>query len=200
MDIIRIINMVIILTLMSVFSLFAQSTEKILLVFNQGTNHIIFPCLNISTCIDTLYYKGDTLSIRLKDNRHYYLDTCYHHKILYCTRDGANKINARKVKRQLNIPIIKPECNFVEIQIYDEMLLLKKKKKDKYVLISRQELENKIIAKIRYAGIVDECFLLRWRFRKTNSSILYIKETPRVPLQFDSPCVIKLHVAPHQAP
>jgi hypothetical protein len=135
----------------NIFSLFAQSTEKITLEFYQDKcSRIEFPCKDISTCIDTLYYKEDTLSIKLTDCRFFYLDTCNKvriNRIVIICEGYFYKTDAKKFKRQLNIPINEHTYHFVEIQIYDRLYLFKKKK-NRYNLESRYNLENKAIAKI----------------------------------------------------
>jgi len=154
MKIIRIIALFIILILASTFLLYAQTTKKITLVFKQTKNNspMIFPSSDISTWIDTLYNKGDTLSIRLIDDRIIQLSNEYsRHKMIWMERPEKKDFYYMKLKRfkqQLDIPTIEAKCNFVEMQIYDEIYLFKKKKNE-YILENRYELENKTIAELK---------------------------------------------------
>ncbi|MCL2132055.1 MAG: hypothetical protein FWH36_06355 [Lentimicrobiaceae bacterium] len=167
---IRVLSIFVILILTSVFSTFAQSTEKIMLVFYQSENYgsIAFPCRNISTCIDTLYNKGDTLSIRLIDNRIFYLDTAgsvrtpIYRRVIICDANPCiYAIKAKTIKRQLNIPITEPKYRFIEMQIYDKVCLLEKTK-NRYVLKNSYDMENKAIAEILQKNAISTYMLVIW--------------------------------------
>ena len=129
------------LSLMSFYSLFAQSKEKIVFEFYQAKEyHIIFPCKDLSTCIDTLYYKGDTIVIKLVDNRVFSLAS--NKRQLNCTGTFYT-VKAKKFKRQLNIPTVDSKYTFIKMQIYDEIYLFKKGK-NRYILEDVHVLKNEI--------------------------------------------------------
>lgn len=127
---------------MSFFSLLAQ---PIYLEFNQAeTGRIIFPCKDIATCIDTLYGKGDTLFIKLIDNRTFILSS--NKRQLDCI-ETFYSVKANKFVSQLNISTKNNEYNFIKMQIFNKIYFFKKDKK-RYVLVSRDILEDEKVLEI----------------------------------------------------
>ena len=116
--------------LMNFISLLAQ---PILLEFHKTERlGIKFPCKDITSCIDTLYDKGDTLFIKLADNRAFSWDS--YNELLICSGIFYG-VEGSKFVRSLDIAIPNDNYNFIEMQIYDEVYLFNKSmRKNRYIL------------------------------------------------------------------
>ena len=131
--IIRILKVFVVLIFGNIFSLFAQSTEKIVLEFYQIKEyHIALPCVDISRSIDTIYNKQDTLFIEIIDDRIFCLDSSGFSKKLYITGDFYS-VKAKRFKKLLEVPTTKREYDFIGLQIYDQVYIFKKKIKKMYM-------------------------------------------------------------------
>ena len=134
----------------------AQSTEKIFLEFHQRQKYsITLPCcIDISTRIDTMYKKQDTLFIEIIDDRNFRLDSNANHKTLYITGHFYG-IKSKKIRIPLKIPISERECHFIALQVYDNIFVFKRNK-NLYVL-----LDTRIFREYSYLCLIESNSPLR---------------------------------------
>lgn len=123
---IRVLNITLILIFLNIFFVLAQSTEEILEFRQLQKYTVILPCTDISTCIDTIYQKKDTLFIKIIDDRILLLDSnCNNYRTLYITGNYCS-FKSKKNRISLIFPTPQYEYQFILLQVYDNIFLFEK--------------------------------------------------------------------------